>query len=126
MSTRQLETLSRQHLSPPDCLGLSVSNAYRPIRPGQRPPPVRLCERLLDQYEFVAVVLKWEDVCAGCEGHRLEGPGPRPDGHRERADVCGVPADIERGLRAEPGLLCIIEGAKGCIPPFGRCSEPKP
>ena len=33
---------------------------------------------------------------------------------------------VKRGLRLEPGLLCVIDGAKGRVPPFGRCSEPRP
>ena len=38
----------------------------------------------------------------------------RPDGYRERVGLCGVPASAgERGLQVEPGLLCVIDGAKG-------------
>ena len=87
----------------PDAFGLSASSVSRRFIRASARHLQTFCERRLDRDEFVAVVPRWQNVRRGCDGHRLgdhapgaeEDPGLRPDGHRERAGLCGLPAGTD-------------------------------
>jgi putative transposase len=106
----------------PAAFGLSPSTISRRfIRASARQLQV-LCERRLDAYDVVALVLDGktfaEDAMVIALGITLSGEKVLlgfVQTATENARVCAafLRALVERGLRAEPGLLCVIDGAKG-------------
>ena len=106
----------------PEAFGLSASSVSRRFIRASARHLQTLCERRLDRDEFVAVVLDGktfaEDAMVIALGITLQGQKKIlgfVQTATENEPVCAafLRALVARGLRVEPGLLCIIDGAKG-------------
>lgn len=106
----------------PAAFGLSPSTISRRfIRASARQLRV-LCERRLDAYDFVALFLDGKTFAADAmvialgitlTGEKVLLGFVQTGTENERVCTAFLRALLERGLRAEQGLLCIIDGAKG-------------
>lgn len=106
----------------PEALSLSPSTVSRRYIRASRRKLKELVERRLDHYDFVAIVLDGksfgEDGIIIAVGITLQGKkvllGIIQSGS-ENHTVCKdfLKKLIDRGLRYENGLLCVIDGAKG-------------
>ena len=106
----------------PAAFGLSASSVSRRFIRASARHLQTLCERRLDGDEFVAVVL---DGKTFAQDAMVIAVGITRQGHKkilgfvqtatENESVCAafLRALVERGLRVAPGLLCVIDGAKG-------------
>ena len=106
----------------PDAFGLSASRVSRRFIRASARHLQTFCERRLDRDEFVAVVLDGktfaEDAMVIALGITLQGQKKIlgfVQTATENAPVCAafLRTLLARGLRVAPGLLCIIDGAKG-------------
>ena len=106
----------------PAVFGLSASRVSRRFIRASARHLQTLCERRLDRDEFVALVLDGktfaEDAMVIALGITLQGQKKIlgfVQTATENEPVCAafLRALVARGLRVEPGLLCIIDGAKG-------------
>jgi transposase-like protein len=106
----------------PTAFGLSASSVSRRFIRASARHLQTFCERRLDRDEFVAVVLDGKtfahDTMVIALGITLQGQKKIlgfVQTATENEPVCAafLRALVERGLRVEPGLLCIIDGAKG-------------
>ncbi|MEK7223750.1 MAG: transposase [Pseudomonadota bacterium] len=106
----------------PTAFGLSASSVSRRFIRASARHLRALCERRLDRDEFVAVVLDGktfaQDTMVIALGLTLQGQKKIlgfVQTATENESVCAafLRGLIERGLRVEPGLLCVIDGAKG-------------
>lgn len=106
----------------PTAFGLSASSVSRRFIRASARHLRALCERRLDRDEFVAVVLDGktfaQDTMVMALGLTLQGQKTIlgfVQTATENEPVCAafLRGLIERGLRVEPGLLCVIDGAKG-------------
>ena len=106
----------------PEAFGLSASSVSRRFIRASARHLQTFCERRLDRDEFVAVVLDGktfaEDAMVMALGITLQGQKKIlgfVQTATENEPVCAafLRALVARGLRVEPGLLCIIDGAKG-------------
>jgi putative transposase len=106
----------------PAAFGLSPSSVSRRFIRVSARKLQQLCERRLDSYDFVALFL---DGKTFAEDEMLIALGITLSGEKvilgfiesgtENERVCSdfLRSLIERGLRVDQGLLCIIDGAKG-------------
>ena len=106
----------------PEAFGLSASSVSRRFIRASTRALRTLCERRLDRDEFVALVL---DGKTFAEDSMVIALGITTTGEKkilgfvqtatENEPVCAVFVRelVERGLRTERGLLCVIDGAKG-------------
>lgn len=106
----------------PEAFGLSPSSISRRFIRASAKQLQRLCERPLDGYEFVALIL---DGKTFAEDSMVIALGITLTGEKvvlgfvqtatENETVCAafLRELVERGLRVEQGLLCVIDGAKG-------------
>ena len=106
----------------PEAFGLSASSVSRRFIRASTRALRTLCERRLDRDEFVALVL---DGKTFAEDSMVIALGITTTGEKkilgfvqtatENEPVCAVFLRelVERGLRTERGLLCVIDGAKG-------------
>ena len=106
----------------PEAFGLSASSVSRRFIRASTRALRTLCERRLDRDEFVALVL---DGKTFAEDSMVIALGITTIGEKkilgfvqtatENEPVCAVFVRelVERGLRTERGLLCVIDGAKG-------------
>lgn len=106
----------------PAAFGLSASSVSRRFIRASARHLQTLCERRLDGDEFVAVVLDGKTFAQDAMVIAL---GITRQGQKkilgfvqtatENESVCAafLRALVERGLRVAPGLLCVIDGAKG-------------
>ena len=106
----------------PEAFGLSASSVSRRFIRASARHLQTLCERRLDRDEFVALVLDGKTFAADMIVMAL---GITPTGEKkilgfvqtatENAGVCAafLQGLVDRGLRPEAGLLCVIDGAKG-------------
>lgn len=106
----------------PQAFGLSASSVSRRFIRASARHLQTLCERRLDQDEFVAVVLDGKTFAADTMvialGITLRGQKKIlgvVQTATENASVCAafLRTLVARGLRVEAGLLCVIDGAKG-------------
>ncbi|MGH7148543.1 MAG: IS256 family transposase [Nitrospiraceae bacterium] len=106
----------------PAAFGLSASSVSRRFIRASARHLQTLCERRLDGDEFVAVVLDGktfaQDAMVIALGITLQGQKKIlgfVQTATENEPVCAafLRTLVERGLRVEPGLLCVIDGAKG-------------
>ena len=106
----------------PAAFGLSASSVSRRFVRASARHLRTLCERRLDQDEFEAVVLDGktfaQDAMVIALGLTLQGQKKilgfvQTATENELVCAAFLRALVERGLRVEPGLLCIIDGAKG-------------
>ena len=102
--------------------GLSASSVSRRFIRASARHLQTLCERRLEGDEFVAVVLDGktfaQDAMVIALGITLQGQKKIlgfVQTATENEPVCAafLRTLVERGLRVEPGLLCVIDGAKG-------------
>jgi len=106
----------------PEAFGLSASSVSRRFIRASARHLQTLCERRLDRDEFVALVLDGKTFAADMIVMAL---GITTTGEKkilgfvqtatENAGVCAafLQGLVDRGLRPEAGLLCVIDGAKG-------------
>ena len=106
----------------PDAFGLSASSVSRRFIRASARHLQTFCERRLDRDEFVALVLDGKTFAADTIVIAL---GITATGEKkilgfvqtatENAEVCAAFLQrlVDRGLRPEAGLLCVIDGAKG-------------
>ncbi|MGH7209828.1 MAG: IS256 family transposase [Nitrospiraceae bacterium] len=106
----------------PEAFGLSASSVSRRFIRASTRALRTLCERRLDRDEFVALVL---DGKTFAEDSMVIALGITTTGEKkilgfvqtatENEPVCAMFLRelVERGLRTERGLLCVIDGAKG-------------
>jgi len=106
----------------PAAFGLSPSSVSRRFIRASARKLQQLCERRLEPYDFVALFL---DGKTFAEDEMLIALGITLSGEKvilgfiqtgtENERVCSdfLRSLIERGLRVDPGLLCILDGAKG-------------
>jgi transposase-like protein len=106
----------------PAAFGLSPSTISRRFIRASARQLRALCERRLDGYEFVALLLDGktfaDDAMVIALGITLTGEKVllgfvQTGTENERVCAAFLRGLLERGLRAEQGLLCIIDGAKG-------------
>ena len=106
----------------PAAFGLSASSVSRRFIRASARHLQTLCERRLEGDEFVAVVLDGktfaQDAMVIALGITLQGQKKIlgfVQTATENEPVCAafLRTLVERGLRVEPGLLCVIDGAKG-------------
>jgi len=106
----------------PEAFGLSASSVSRRFIRASARHLQTFCERRLDRDECVAVVLEGktfaEDAMVMALGITLQGQKKIlgfVQTATENEPVCAafLRALVARGLRVAPGLLCIIDGAKG-------------
>jgi transposase-like protein len=106
----------------PTAFGLSASSVSRRFIRASARHLQTLCERRLDQDEFVALVLDGktfaEDAMVIALGVTVQGQKKIlgfVQTATENEPVCAafLRALVERGLRVDAGLLCILDGAKG-------------
>jgi transposase-like protein len=106
----------------PAAFGLSPSTISRRFIRASARQLRTLCERRLDAYDFVALLLDGktfaDDAMVIALGITLTGEKVllgfvQTGTENERVCAAFLRALLERGLRAESGLLCIIDGAKG-------------
>ncbi len=106
----------------PTAFGLSASTISRRFIRASAQKLQRLCERRLDGYDFVALVLDGktfaEDEMVIALGITLRGEKVIlgfVQTATENEQVCAafLRELVDRGLRTEQGLLCVIDGAKG-------------
>ncbi len=106
----------------PAAFGLSASSVSRRFIRASARHLQTFCERRLDGDEFVAVVLDGktfaQDAMVIALGITLQGQKKIlgfVQTATENEPVCAafLRTLVERGLRVEPGLLCVIDGAKG-------------
>ena len=106
----------------PAAFGLSPSTISRRFIRASARQLRTLCERRLDAYDFVALLLDGktfaDDAMVIALGITLTGEKVllgfvQTGTENERVCAAFLRALLERGLRAEQGLLCIIDGAKG-------------
>jgi hypothetical protein len=106
----------------PIAFGLSASRVSRRFIRASARHLRTFCERRLDQDTFVAVVLDGktfaQEAMVIALGITLQGQKKLLGfvlTATENESVCAtfLRALVERGLRVEPGLLCVIDGAKG-------------
>jgi len=106
----------------PAAFGLSPSTISRRFIRASARQLRTLCERRLDGYEFVALLLDGktfaDDAMVIALGITLTGEKVllgfvQTGTENERVCAAFLQALLERGLRAESGLLCVIDGAKG-------------
>ena len=119
LSCRQYEACAE---AVPEAFGLSASSVSRRFIRASTRHLQTLGERRLDQDEFVALVLDGktfaEDAIVIALGITLQGQKKIlgfVQTATENEPVCAafLRTLLERGLRVEPGLLCVIDGAKG-------------
>ena len=106
----------------PEAFGLSASSVSRRFIRASTRALRTLCERRLDRDEFVALVLDGktfaEDAMVIALGLTLQGQKQilgfvQTATENERVCAGFLRELITRGLRTDPGLLCVIDGAKG-------------
>jgi transposase-like protein len=112
----------RQYAACAEAVGLSTPSVSRRFVRASARHLQTLCERRLDQDEFVAVVLDGktftQDTLVIALGITRQGQKKilgfvQTATENELVCVAFLRALVERGLRVEPGLLCVIDGAKG-------------
>lgn len=106
----------------PEAFGLSASSVSRRFIRASTRALRTLCERRLDRASFVALVLDGKTFAEDSMGIAL---GITTTGEKtvlgfvqtatENDRVCAafLQSLVDRGLRTEDGLLCVIDGAKG-------------
>jgi transposase-like protein len=106
----------------PEAFGLSASSVSRRFIRASARQLQTLCERRLDQDEFVALVLDGKTFAADTMvlalGITLQGQKKllgvvQTATENERVCAAFLRDLLDRGLRVAPGLLCVIDGAKG-------------
>ena len=106
----------------PAAFGLSASSVSRRFIRASARHLQTLCERRLDGDEFVAVVLDGktfaQDALVIALGITVQGQKKilgfvQTATENESVYAAFLRALVARGLRVEPGLLCVIDGAKG-------------
>ena len=106
----------------PASFGLSPSSISRRFRRASARKLQELCERRLAPYDFVTLLLDGktfaEDAMVMALGITLTGEKVllgfvQTGTENERVCSAFLRELVERGLRADQGLLCIIDGAKG-------------
>jgi transposase-like protein len=119
LSCRRYETCAE---AVPEAFGLSPSTISRRFIRSSAKQLQALCERRLDSYDMVALLL---DGKTFAEDEIVIALGITAEGQKvilgfvqtatENGPVCAafLRELIERGLQVEQGLLCVIDGAKG-------------
>ena len=106
----------------PAAFGLSPSTISRRFIRASARQLRTLCERRLEAYDFVALFLDGKTFAADAlvialgitlTGEKVLLGFVQTGTENERVCTAFLRALLERGLRAEQGLLCIIDGAKG-------------
>lgn len=106
----------------PAAFGLSPSTISRRFIRASARQLRTLCERRLDAYDFVALLLDGKTFAADAmvialgitlTGEKVLLGFVQTGTENERVCAAFLRGLLERGLRAEQGLLCIIDGAKG-------------
>ncbi len=106
----------------PAAFGLSAASVSRRFIRASARHLQALCERRLDRDEFVALVLDGktfaDDAMVIALGVTLHGQKKvlgfvQTATENERVCATFLRELVARGLRVEPGLLCVIDGAKG-------------
>lgn len=106
----------------PEAFGLSGSTISKRYIRASAKQLKRLCERRLEGYDFVVLIVDGKSfgsdemvIVLGVtrEGRKIPLGFIQTGAENER--VCGEMLEglLERGLRIEEGLLCVIDGAKG-------------
>lgn len=119
LSCRQYEACAE---TVPEAFGLKASSVSRRFIRASARALQTLCERRFDEETFVAVVLDGktfaDDTMVIALGITLTGEKKilglvQTGTENERVCAALLRELLERGLRAEPGLLWVIDGAKG-------------
>ena len=106
----------------PAAFGLSPSTISRRFIRASARQLRALCERRLDAYDFVALFLDGKTFAADAmvialgitlTGEKVLLGFVQTGTENERVCAAFLRALVERGLRYEHGLLCVIDGAKG-------------
>ncbi len=107
----------------PAAFGLSPSTISRRFIRASARQLRALCERRLDAYDFVALFLDGKTFAADelvialgitLTGEKVLLGFVQTGTENERVCTAFLRALLERGLRAEQGLLCIIDGRRAC------------
>ncbi len=113
----------------PEAFGLSPSTVSRRFIRASARKLKELCERPLQGYGFVGLVLdgkRFEDdlmvIALGITigGEKVVLGFVQTGTENERALTAFLRELVERGLRSEAGLLCVIDGSKGLRAAIGR------
>ena len=116
----------------PEAFGLSPSTVSRRFIRASARKLKELCERPLQGYDFVGLVLdgkRFEDdlmvIALGItvQGEKVVLGFVQTGTENERALTAFLRELVERGLRSEAGLLCVIDGSKGLRAAIRRVFE---
>ena len=116
----------------PEAFGLSPSTVSRRFIRASVRKLKELCERPLQGYDFVGLVLdgkRFEDdlmvIALGItvQGEKVVLGFVQTGTENERALTAFLRELVERGLRSEAGLLCVIDGSKGLRAAIRRVFE---
>ena len=106
----------------PEAFGLSPSTVSRRVKRATERKLRALCERNLEGYDLVALILDGkafgEDEMVIAMGVTLKGEKVilgfvQTASENESVTVQFLKGLLERGLKVEQGLLCVLDGAKG-------------
>jgi transposase-like protein len=106
----------------PEAFGLSGSTVSRCYIRASGKRLKELCERRLEGYDVVVVILDGKSfgsdemvIALGVtrDGRKIPLGFIQTGGENERVCVEMIEGLLERGLRVEPGFLCVMDGSKG-------------